>query len=69
MAKKQKTQVEPTPQVVEQPKTTRKEPTNKKTTDGWEIKDRVYYLKGNKNPLSRAIKAADIYYFDEELGY
>ena len=37
--------------------------------DGWEIKDRVYYLKGNKKPLSAIIKACDLYYFDEEKGY
>ena len=42
----------------------RKVPTNE-----WEIKDRMYYLKGNKKPLSRSIKAANIYYFDEEKGY
>ena len=35
----------------------------------WEIKDRVYYLKGRKKPLSRMIKSANIYYFDEEKGY
>ena len=35
----------------------------------WEIKDRMYYLKGGKKPLSRSIKAANIYYFDEEKGY
>tara|TARA_R100000005_G_C4945165_1_gene168042 strand:- start:103 stop:939 length:837 start_codon:yes stop_codon:yes gene_type:complete len=35
----------------------------------WEIKDRVYYLKGNKKPLSHTIKSAGIYYFDEEKGY
>ena len=35
----------------------------------WEIKDRVYYLKGNRKPLSRSIKASGIYYFDEEKGY
>ena len=35
----------------------------------WEIKDRVYYLRGNKRPLSHTIKAAGIYYFDEEKGY
>jgi len=35
----------------------------------WEIKDRVYFLKGNKKPLSKAIKAAGIYYFDEGKGY
>ena len=35
----------------------------------WEIKDRLYNLKGNKKPLSRSIKAANVYYFDEEKGY
>ena len=35
----------------------------------WEIKDRVYYLTGNKKPLSRSIKSAGIYWFDEEKGY
>ena len=52
---------------VEIPK--RKEPTYKKSEDGWEIKDRIYRLKGGKKPLSRMIKSADIYYFDEEKGY
>ena len=37
--------------------------------DAWEIKDRVYYLKGRKKPLSRSIKSASIYFFDEEKGY
>jgi hypothetical protein len=37
--------------------------------DAWEIKDRVYYLKGRKKPLSRSIKSAGIYFFDEEKGY
>ena len=37
--------------------------------DKWEIKDRVYYLSKNKKPLSCSIKAADIYYFDEDLGH
>jgi hypothetical protein len=32
------------------------------------IKDRMYNLKNGK-PLSRSIKAANIYYFDEKLGY
>ena len=40
-----------------------------KPKDEWEIKDRLYTLKGGKKPLSRAIKASDIYYFDEEKGY
>jgi hypothetical protein len=35
----------------------------------WEIKNRVYYLKGNKKPLSRSIRSSGIYYFDEEKGY
>ena len=29
----------------------------------------MYRLKGGKKPLSRMIKSANIYYFDEELGY
>jgi hypothetical protein len=51
--------------IVEEPKAReRKVPSNE-----WEIKDRVYYLKGNKKPLSRSIKAANVYYFDEEKGH
>jgi len=42
-------------------------PNPKKNT--WEIKDRLYYLKGDKKPLSRSIKAANIYWFDKEAGY
>ena len=52
--------------VVEQPKRKRTEPTYKKTEDGWEIRDRMYRLKGDKKPLSRMIRSASIYYFDEE---
>ena len=74
MAKKQTAKtVEVAPQeavietpVVKAPKTEAK-PEPKKPK--WEIKDRVYFLKGNKKPLSKAIKAAGIYYFDEEKGY
>ena len=59
-----------TPKVeVEIKKPKRTEPTYKKAEDGWEIKDRIYRLKGNKRPLSRMIKSAGIYYFDEEKGY
>jgi len=80
MAKKQKTKTEAPVEVatmeaspaVEQSKVETQVmekplPKNKKNT--WEIKDRVYYLKGGKKPLSRSIKAAGIYYFDEEKGY
>jgi len=84
MAKKtQKTKVEKTPPVVEQPKVEtpvetavvekpkkqRKEPTYKKAEDGWEIKDRTYYLKSRKKPLSQMIRSANIYWFDEKEGY
>ena len=37
--------------------------------DTWEIKDRTYLLKNNATPLSKSIRSANIYYFDEELGY
>ena len=40
-----------------------------KSSDEWEIKDRMYNLKGSKKPLSRSIKSANIFYFDEEKGY
>lgn len=72
MAKKKKVEVEEpqieetvveTAPVVEQPRE-RVKPKNE-----WEIKDRVYYLKGSKKPLSRTIKSTDIYWFDEEKGY
>ena len=59
-----------TPEVVEQPKvkkTVMEKPLPKK--DKWEIKDRTYILKNNQTPLSKSIKAAGVYYFDEELGY
>jgi len=35
----------------------------------WEIKDRIYYLKGRQKPLSRSIKSCDLYWFDEEAGF
>ena len=74
MAKKAKTKVEvEEPQVqeevavktvpaVEQPKLISKR-------DNWEIKDRTYFLKGGKKPLSYIVKSANIYYFDEGKGY
>jgi len=40
-----------------------------KPKNTWEIKDRVYYLKGSKKPLTYTIRSSNIYYFDEELGY
>ena len=50
--------------VIEKPTT---KPVDKKTN--WEIKDRTYYLKGNKSPISYSIRSSGIYYFDEEKGY
>jgi len=74
MAKKQETKkemaTEEVVQVIEQPKV--EIPiieTFKPKKDKWEIKDRVYNLKGNHRPLSKMIKSADIYWFDEEKGY
>ena len=53
--------------VMETPKPMVEKPKVKKNT--WEIKDRVYTLKGNRKPLSRSIKSANVYFFDEEKGY
>ena len=82
MAKKtKKTETVETPKVVEQPKVEtpvmetpkpkaiRKEPSYKKAEDGWEIKNRTYYLRNGLKPLSYMVKSANIYYFDEEKGY
>ena len=74
MAKKQETKkVEVEPQtetmvetvITEEPKARERiKPSNE-----WEIKDRLYKLKGGKKPLSRSIKSSGVYYFDEEKGY
>ncbi len=68
MAKKKELEVE-TPQaervVVKAP--VKETPQVKKNS--WEIKDRIYYLKGDKKPLSRTIRSSNIFWFDEEKGY
>ena len=80
MAKKaKKTEVETTPPVVEQPKVetlVMEKPLPKKVEikstdpeDNWEIKDRMYYLTGNKSPLTYLMRGSNVYYFDEEKGY
>tara|TARA_R100000234_G_scaffold107335_1_gene78340 strand:- start:295 stop:1137 length:843 start_codon:yes stop_codon:yes gene_type:complete len=77
MAKKQKVEIEmeetpevvETPQVVDQPKEIRRGPSYKKAEDGWEIKNRTYFLRNGLKPLSYMVKSANIYYFDEEKGY
>jgi hypothetical protein len=79
MAKKQekKTEVE-TPQVeemvveqpvVEAPKAKAKEKVAPSTSNNWEIKDRMYFLRNGKSPLTYLIRGSNIHYFDEELGY
>ena len=64
MAKKQEEVAIEKPQVVEQPKA--KIQPKEKT---WEIKDRVYYLKSRKKPISYMLKSNSVYFFDEEKGY
>ena len=63
MAKKKETKTEEVvvkeaPRVVEQPK-----------KDNWEIKDRTYTLTRGRAPLSKSIRTANIFFFDEEKGY
>jgi hypothetical protein len=72
MAKKQetKTNTVETPKVVKQPKVeTPVMETPKPKKEKWEVKDRMYRLTGSKRPLSRMIRSANIYWFDEEKGY
>jgi hypothetical protein len=60
--------VEEQPVVKEQPKVKAPE-VKAKPKNTWEVKDRMYYLKGRKKPLSRSIKSANLFWFDEEKGY
>ena len=75
MAKKQETKkeivTEEVTQVVEQPKLKKVEPKKiPHPEDGWEIKNRTYFIRGKaKRSLSRSIKSANVFYFDEEKGY
>ena len=64
MAKKKQTKKVEAP-VVEAPVVE----TPKPKKDTWEIKDRTYYLKRNKRPVSYIVKSTGLYWFDEELGY
>jgi len=71
MAKKQETVVkQPKVEapVMDNPKPKRKEPTNK-VINGWELKDRIYKLNSDKQPLSYSFKSKGLYWFDEEKGY
>ena len=69
MAKK--ATAETTVEVAPQPVVTKTPP--KPAKDAWEIKDRVYYLKGNKSPLTLTIpgkhtRKHSLLYFDEKTG-
>ena len=58
--------------VMEQPEVKpeiKREKKNPISDDGWEIKDRLYILKGVDKPLSKSIRACNIYWFDEKKGY
>ncbi len=73
MAKKKTTATKVVEQVVEQSVETIVAPpkpkVQKEIKPSWEVKDRMYYLKGNKKPLSRSIKSSGVYWFDETKGY
>ena len=80
MAKKQKTEVEPTPQVVKQPKVetpvmekpepkkVRQADLGGKKVDEWEIKHRTYRLI-KSSPLTYTVRNQGLTWFDEEKGY
>jgi len=40
-----------------------------KAANTWDFKDRLYYLKGNKKPLSYMLKSSNVYFFDQEKGH
>jgi hypothetical protein len=50
--------------VEDQPSIERLKPKNE-----WEIKDRVYFLKSKRKPISYSVKSSGIYWFDEKKGY
>lgn len=69
MAKK--ATAETTVEVAPQPVVTKTPP--KPTKDAWEIKDRIYYLKGNKSPITFTIPGKhttkhSLLYFDKKTG-
>jgi len=67
-AKVEEPVVEETVVVEEQPKV--EAPKIKaKPKNTWEIKDRVYYLKSRKKPISYSIRSSNLFWFDEEKGY
>ena len=43
--------------------------TPKPKKDKWEVKDRIYFLKGGLSPLTYTVNTKGLFYFDEEKGY
>ena len=71
MAKKAK--AEETVEVATQPTPVKNTAVQKPAKPSWEIKDRVYYLRGNKTPLTHTIPSRhtskhSLLYFDSETG-
>ena len=50
--------------VVEEPKAR-----ERKKSKEWEIKDRMYYLKSRRKPISYMAKSTGLFWFDQEKGY
>ena len=74
MAKKKKEEVVEEPQVQETVVTEAPKPKptpviEKPKKKDWEIKGRMYYLKGKKKPLSHSVRSSGLFWFDEEKGY
>ena len=70
MAKKQETKKEVEVPVVETPVVETPKPKKVETKKpSWEIKDRLYYLKGSKKPISYMLRTSNIYWFDQDKGY
>ena len=60
--------IEKQPVAKEQPKI--KVPEIKvKPKNTWEVKDRIYYLKSKRKPLSHSIRTSNLFWFDEEKGH
>ena len=69
---KTKTKVVKEPQVVVEESQVVKQPkveVKKTSAPKWEIKDRVYRLKGKKRPVVYIMRSRGLFWFDEEKGY
>ena len=40
-----------------------------KAAPSWEIKDRLYEIRGKNRPVAQILKSRNILWFDEEKGY